>query len=73
MAASLSKQRKPPLRAGEEYEFRIIKLDEFDKKISLSRRAYELAHSTAGTNGTASAARVETAREAVHSFSEESV
>jgi small subunit ribosomal protein S1 len=72
MAANLSKQRKPALRAGQEYEFRIIKLDEFDKKISLSRRAYEMAHNTAASNGTASAALIEAAGEPVHSFSEES-
>ncbi len=73
MSASLSKQRKPPLRAGQEYEFRIIKLDEFDRKISLSRRAYEMAHNHAATNGKVSAAPVEApSEEAVHSFSEES-
>lgn len=72
MSANNSKQRKPPLRAGQEYEFRIIKLDEFDKKISLSRRAYELAHGPAANNGNVSATPVETPSEAVHSFSEES-
>ena len=72
MSAHFSKQRKPALRAGQEYEFRIIKLDEFDKKISLSRRAYELAHGPAANNGKVSAAAVEPPSEAVFSFSDES-
>jgi small subunit ribosomal protein S1 len=72
MSAALSKQRKPALRAGQEYEFRIIKLDEFDRKISLSRRAYEMANGHAASNGKVSAAPVETPSEVVHSFSEES-
>ncbi|MEX2301352.1 MAG: S1 RNA-binding domain-containing protein, partial [Bryobacterales bacterium] len=70
MSANSSKQRKPALRAGEEYEFRIIKLDEFDKKISLSRRAYELAHRSTASNGTASASPVESSNEALHTVSE---
>jgi small subunit ribosomal protein S1 len=72
MSSSFSKQRKPALLAGQEYEFRIIKLDEFDKKISLSRRAYELDHHHASTNGTASAAPVESSDETVPSFHEDS-
>jgi small subunit ribosomal protein S1 len=72
MSAALSKQRKPALSAGQEYEFRIIKLDEFDRKISLSRRAFEMAHSHAASNGTISATPVENPNEVVHSFSEES-
>jgi small subunit ribosomal protein S1 len=71
MSANPSKQRKPALRAGEECEFRIIKLDEFDKKISLSRRAYELAHRSTASNGTASAPPVESSNEALHTVSEE--
>jgi small subunit ribosomal protein S1 len=71
MSAHASNQRKPPLRAGQEYEFRIIKLDEFDKKISLSRRAYELAHHTPASNGNAPALPVESVSEAAPSFSEE--
>jgi small subunit ribosomal protein S1 len=66
MSADPSRQRKPALRAGQEYEFRIIKLDEFDKKISLSRRAYELAHSSPASNGTASAQPDEGPGEALH-------
>jgi small subunit ribosomal protein S1 len=71
MSAGYGKQRKPALRAGEEYEFRIIKLDEFDKKISLSRRAYELDHGPANNNGKLSAPPVEPSSEPVPSFSEE--
>jgi ribosomal protein S1 len=71
MSATSSKQRKPALRAGQEYEFRIIKLDEFDRKISLSRRAYEMAHGHAASNGRVSATpAVETPVETVHSLEE---
>lgn len=66
-----ARQRKPALRAGQDYEFRIIKLDEFDKKISLSRRAYEIAHSSPANNGTASAQPVEIPNEELHTVSEE--
>jgi small subunit ribosomal protein S1 len=72
MSAGFSKQRRPALRAGEQYEFRIIKLDEFDKKISLSRRAYEMAHGPAANNGKVLATPVEPPGEPVHHFSEES-
>jgi small subunit ribosomal protein S1 len=73
MSADPSKQRKPALRAGQECEFRIIKLDEFDKKISLSRRAYELAHSSPASNGTAPAPPpAEDSHEVLHTVSEES-
>jgi small subunit ribosomal protein S1 len=70
MSAHTSNQRKPPLHAGQEYEFRIIKLDEFDKKISLSRRAYELAHLPATSNGNVSAQPVESVGEAASSFTQ---
>ena len=60
MSANASKQRKPALRVGQDYEFRIIKLDEFDKKVSLSRRAYEAAHNVSASNGKVSSQPIET-------------
>jgi len=72
MSANPSKQRKSALRAGQDYEFRIIKLDEFDKKISLSRRPYELDHSSPANNGTASTPPADSSNETLQIVSEES-